>query len=246
MEYWMPRAERYVEPFMGSACLFFALQPACGLLADLNGELVATFLTVRDQPSAVSLALARLPIGRATYERLRGQDTRRLSALARAARFIYLNRFCFNGLYRTNLAGQFNVPFSNSRTGPLPSAADLIAASRVLSSAELRVSDFEDTFASVCRGDFVYADPPFAVSNRRVFSQYGPSPFGAADLGRLGDCLRRIDKKGVPFVVSYALCKEALEAFSAWKVTRVQTQRNISGFAKHRRKAVELIVTNIQ
>ena len=94
--------------------------------------------------------------------------------------------------------------------------------------------------------DFVYLDPPFAVANRRLFRQYNGTTFGFDDLYRLANLLHALDALGAHFVLSYAVCTESLAAFSGWRVRRVLTQRNISGFAAHRRRAAELIVTNIQ
>jgi DNA adenine methylase len=241
--YWKPSFKRYVEPFMGSACLFFNLRPKTAILGDVNAELVTTFLAVRDRPRAVYHALQRIPRGRRSYDRLRRNLTQ-LEDVDRAARFIFLNRFCFNGLYRTNRAGQFNVPFTSSRNGHLPTLKELLRTSRSLSTVEVFDDDFETTLSRAEEGDFAYIDPPFAVSNRRIFRQYGPDSFGLEDLKRLQKQLILLDARGVTFVVSYALCAEALNTFRGWQIEKTFTQRNISGFAKHRRKAAELLISN--
>jgi DNA adenine methylase len=100
--YWGEGFRRYVEPFMGSAALFFALEPSEAVLSDINSALVETFCEVRDHPRAVYNRLLRLPLGEDAYYRIRQKDASQLSLLDRVARFVYLNRFCFNGLYRTN------------------------------------------------------------------------------------------------------------------------------------------------
>jgi DNA adenine methylase Dam len=111
--FWTKKHKRYVEPFAGSACLFFALNPPKAILGDLNPELIATYIEVKYRIGAVLKELKALrPEDKAEYLRLRGIDISTMSPAARAARFIYLNRYCFNGIYRTNLAGQFNVPYS--------------------------------------------------------------------------------------------------------------------------------------
>jgi DNA adenine methylase len=168
-----------------------------------------------------------------------------MSATAAAARFIYLNRFCFNGLYRTNAAGDFNVPFAPSGTGKLPSLSHLQGCAEVLKRTQLRCGDFVGTMELVQEGDFVYLDPPYAVSTRRVFREYSRAAFAQPDLVRLCRHLRRIDSMGARFLVSYADCTEARVAFRRWHIKRVRTRRNIAGFAIHRRFAFELIVTNI-
>lgn len=242
--YWGEGFTRYVEPFMGSAALFFALQPSKAVLSDINLALVETFCEVRDHPRAVYKRLLRLPLGEDAYYRIRQEDASRLSPLDRAARFVYLNRFCFNGLYRTNMNGKFNVPYATSKTGQLPTQNDLYKAAKALSCAEIRARDFEETLKDVQPGDFVYMDPPYAVKNRRVFRQYSSDSFGTEDLARLALALSDIDHCGATFLVSYAMCREALEAFKGWHIRRAYTQRSIAGFSRYRRKAMEILVSN--
>src|SRR5580658_6327776 len=111
--FWTKKHKRYIEPFAGSACLFFAIKPPKAILGDLNPELISTYIEVKYRLPGVLAELAKLPPwNKREYLRLRSLDTATLEPRARAARFIYLNRFCFNGIYRTNLKGQFNVPYS--------------------------------------------------------------------------------------------------------------------------------------
>lgn len=242
--FWRPSFIRYVEPFMGSACLFFSIQPKTAVLNDLNAELVNTFSVVRTRPGSLALRLTSLPRGRRSFLRLRDQDPSHLGKIDAAARFIFLNRFCFNGLFRTNRQGRFNVPYAPTRTGHLPSAQELATASRSLRCATLTSHDFATTLAQTQRGDFVYLDPPFAVENRRVFRQYGPQTFGLDDLRRLSAQLHTLDRKGVAFLLSYACCPEGRSAFRFWPSRRVRVHRNVAGFAHFRRTAIELLVSN--
>lgn len=230
---------------MGSACLFFSLQPKSAVLGDLNPELIKTFHQVRDNPLAIIRHLKKYPRTERFYYRLRQLNPNSLGAAEAAARFIYLNRFCFNGLYRTNLAGNFNVPHAKSGTGDLPAKEMLLRCSDALRVAELKTGDFAEVLCDVRRGDFVYLDPPFAVKRRRVFREYGADVFQDKDLQRLDVVLRKIDKKGARFVVSYADCKEGRKILAPWKIIRVRTRRNIAGFSLHRRHAYELIATNL-
>jgi DNA adenine methylase len=244
--YWSGDRERYVEPFVGSAALFFAIRPSRALLTDINPDLIETFAQIRDEPAKVHKRLVRLPLGRESYYILRAKDPASLKPADRAARFIFLNRFCFNGLYRTNMRGAFNVPYSPAKTGNLPSWQHLLACSRLLANVDLRPGDFEKTvLENVKAKDFVYLDPPYAVQNRRVFRQYGPDTFGISDLKRLSAVLDEIHSRGAHFVLSYAWCREANQAFKNWPTRRVYTQRNIAGFVRHRRRAAELIVSNV-
>jgi DNA adenine methylase len=233
-----------VEPFAGSAALFFEINPQKAVLGDLNADLVEMYHCVCGHPLAIHRALLRLHIGKRAYYQIRKQDPAGLCPVARAARFIYLNRYCFNGLYRTNQQGAFNVPHSGSRTGCLPTLHELRIVAKALSRATIIHADFETTVDRARAGDFVYLDPPFAVSNRRVFRQYDPASFGLDDLQRLADALVEIDKRRATFLVSYAMCREALEAFGQWRVRRTFTSRSVAGFSRYRRKAVELLVTN--
>lgn len=247
MPYWQQVGTRYIEPFVGSGALFFSAGPEEAVLADLNGELIRTYRAVRDDPEGVSKHLQTMRRGKKTYLRLRSQEPRRLSACRRAARFIYLNRYCFNGLYRTNLDGRFNVPYAPTKAGSLPTQQQLVGTADRLSKATLLHADFERVVARQAQpGDFVYLDPPFAVANRRLFRQYNRMTFGFDDLYRLVNVLHCLDRLGAKFVLSYAVCAESLIAFRPWRVRRLMTQRNIAGFAGHRRRAAELLVTNIQ
>lgn len=244
--YWGSGHTRYIEPFMGSAAFFYAMTPTSAILSDINQDLVSTFVSVRDHPRAVYNRLLDIPKGKRSYIRLRKLNPNSLDSLDRAARFIFLNRFCFNGIYRTNTTGAFNVPYSPSGTGKLPTWDTFLAAARPLKFAEIVCDDFESVVDNHVReGDFVYLDPPYAVENRRVFRQYGPQTFGLDDLKRMDSALETIDKRGAKFVLSYAYSPEARNYFQNWKSRKVFTQRNVSGFAKHRRMAAEVIFTNI-
>ena len=252
--YWGSGHDRYVEPFAGSSALFFAIQPKRALLSDINPDLIQALKIIRKDPSAVYEQARKESVDQRNFYRLRALDPALLSPIARAARFFFLNRFCFNGLYRTNLNGQFNVPFAaqktgnlaNQKTGNLPPWEQFSTAASLLKRSTVRCGDFERVLRSAVRaGDFVYLDPPYAVGNRRIFRQYGADTFGIDDLHRLRAVLQMIEKRGAHFVLSYAYCREAKEAFGGWSSRRVYTHRNISGFARHRRRAAELIVTNV-
>jgi DNA adenine methylase len=246
LPFWSREYRRYVEPFAGSAALFFAVRPRRALLNDINGELIFALRQIRRSPEEIYRLLQTYPCDRESYNRLRRLMPESLYPAERAARFVFLNRYCFNGLYRTNNNGQFNVPFAPSGTGGLPGWNHFLRAARLLRRASIKAEDFEEIISQhVRRGDFVYLDPPYAVANRRVFRQYDPRTFGARDMERLGRALETINTRGAHFVVSYAYCREALDILSPWRTRRVYVQRNISGFARHRGLAAELIATNI-
>jgi DNA adenine methylase len=244
--FWTSRHERYVEPFAGSACLFFALGPKKAILGDLNPELISTYIEVKYRLDAVLKELATLPPwNKREYLRLRSLDTSLLEPHERAARFIYLNRFCFNGIYRTNLAGQFNVPYSGDRCGAVPQDEVFQECAKHLRRATFVRGDFEKVLKHVEKGDLVYMDPPYAVRARRVFREYDPSTFTQEDITRLRTWMERLDTAGIDFVVSYAESEEADILKKGFSYETVAVRRNIAGFAAHRAMTNELVITNI-
>jgi DNA adenine methylase len=162
-----------------------------------------------------------------------------------AARFLYLNQHCFNGIYRTNKNGNFNVPYSLPKTKRRIDTDRFFVAAALLNRVTLLAGDFESTLRRVERGDFVYLDPPYAVDDRRIFAEYHPDTFQTTDLKRLKLCLESINEKGASFVISYADSREARAALAPWRPKRVRTRRHIAGFADNRRTAFELIASNL-
>jgi len=189
--------------------------------------------------------LRRLPKGKNAYYRVRKNDPALLSHNERAARFIYLNRYCFNGLYRTNAAGLFNVPYGDHKGNLKIDESTIIEAATLLSNAQLVCGDFEETLALAQKGDFVYLDPPYVTEKRRVFSEYTPGSFTVADLRRLAASLKRLDRRRVTFIITYAYSAESRELLGEWNTRRVKARRHIAGFAGARRGAYELIATNL-
>jgi DNA adenine methylase len=245
-EFWTKEHKRYIEPFAGSACLFFAIKPPKAILGDLNPELIATYIEVKYRISSVLKELKALPPGnKEEYLRLRSLETSTMHPAARAARFIYLNRHCFNGIYRTNLLGKFNVPFSGDGCGALPKDSVFRTCSGRLRKANFVRGDFEKVLKHAQKGDLVYMDPPYAVRARRVFSEYDPSTFTHHDIARLRDWLKNLDSKGITFVVSYAESEEAEILRKGFSYRTVSVRRNIAGFAAHRACTNELIITNM-
>lgn len=242
--FWSDSHAGYVEPFAGSACLFFAIGPTAAVLGDTNRELIELYKVVRDEPERLYRRLCRIKRDLETYQRWRSIEPRSLDRETRALRFIYLNRNCFNGIYRTNVDGQFNVPM-----GKLPGAyftkTDLLECSRLLRRAMLVTGDFTKTLEHVKAGDLVYLDPPYAVNSRRIFREYGMRPFDVGDIPRLAKCLSEIYQAGADFLVSYADCSEARTLADQWNAVRLPVRRHVAGFAGARKKAYEWLVTNL-
>jgi DNA adenine methylase len=241
--FWSPNHERYVEPFAGSACLFFELAPEAAVLGDNNKELIEVYRVVRDEPERLHRRLCRIRRDLSTYLRWRQLKPASLDRETRALRFLYLNRNCFNGIYRTNTAGEFNVPMG-TRLGEYLSKEDLVSCSKLLQRATIVSGDFIKTLARVKAGDFVYLDPPYAVTSRRIFREYGKKTFDTADIPRLSACLTAIVKQGADFLVSYADCAEARALAFQWHSVRLPIKRNVAGFAGDRKRAYEWLISN--
>lgn len=242
--YWNGNYGRYVEPFAGSACLFFAVSPRKALLADINAELIFTYIQVRDNLPAVMRTLRTYQKGKTQYLVLRKINPFELSDAGRAARFIYLNRYAFNGIYRTNQEGIFNVPYGGWLAGEMPTSQVFSTCSKLLKNAKLTAGSFQDILSQTEEGDFVYLDPPYSVSNRRVFRQYDPASFGSGDVELLRKWLIRLDKRSVKFLVSYAECREGRYLANNFTCRKIAVRRNIAGFTASRRRSYELLISN--
>ncbi len=233
-----------MEPFAGSACLFFELKPKNALLADINPDLIDMYREVKHRVGEVVVELQRLECSREDYYRIRRLNPDELTRSKRAARFIYLNRFCFNGLYRTNRAGQFNVPYGALRSGPLPSKQALHASALLLRKASLKAVHFKCVLAEIRHGDFVYMDPPYSVKSRRVFNEYASEQFSDRDLATLRQGMRDLDQRGIRFLVSYADSPEGDFLRQGFECSSIDVRRHIAGFAGNRRDSRELLIFN--
>jgi DNA adenine methylase len=243
-QFWAPSHQRYVEPFAGSACLFFELAPQKAVLGDNNCSLMEVYRLVRDEPDRLYNRLCRIRRDPETYYRWRKKQPDHLDVETRVLRFVYLNRNCFNGIYRLNEKGEFNVPLG-TRPGAYFTRSDLVLCSSLLRRAQLINGDFSRTLKHVQSGDFVYVDPPFALESRRVFRQYGLESFSTRDVPRLAESLTRIARVGADFLVSYADCKEARGLARDWNSIRLPVRRNVAGFTGSRRLAYEWLISNL-
>jgi DNA adenine methylase len=245
-KYWdVNPGTRYFEPFMGSAALFFTLKPSQAILSDINQDLVLTFSQIRDNVEDVYSIVKDYPISREFYNSLRLIDSSILDPPFRAARFIYLNRNCYNGLYRTNMQGKFNVPFSNNRNGKLPTKEVFLYFSNLLKDVVVINSNFDSALQNIQPNDFIYLDPPYAVENAKIFSQYSKNTFGVGDLKKLSSILENINNNNARFVLSYADSREIDDIKNNWNFKYVNTFRNIAGFTSSRKIEKEVIISNI-
>jgi DNA adenine methylase len=252
--------DTYFEPFIGGGALFFALladperRPRRAVLNDLNLDLVTTYEAVRDAPEALIEALAPLAARyldadaearEAAYYELRAE--RPVDRLAIAARLLFLNKTCFNGLYRVNRRGEFNVPHGRYRNPHILDAEAIRAASAALQTVEVRHGDFEAACADARRGDFVYFDPPFhPLSPTSSFTSYTEHDFGLADQVRLKKLVDALTKKRVPVLVSNSPhpLVEGGYLFSDYTVAHIPARRAINSKGDRRGPIAELLVDN--
>lgn len=234
---------RYVEPFLGSGAVFFALRPTQALISDLNFDLINCYRTVRDSPNEVTELLA-------SHHRQHNKDhyyeTRSIKPedpIELAAWFIYLNRTCWNGLYRVNRKNEFNVPIGTKTNVVLPSD-DFVGASQVLTGIEILQQDFEVTLNAAGEGDFVFVDPPYTVKhNLNGFVKYNDKIFSWADQVRLRDAVVRASGRGAKVLVTNACHSSISEIYEGVGRHRVLGRASVlAASAAHRSPTEELII----
>jgi DNA adenine methylase len=237
---------RYFEPFAGAASLFFALAPRRAVLADLNACLVQCYRFVRSAPDHVASHLRRLAAlnSKLQYYRIRESHNRSSPSPAQAARFIYLNATCFNGVFRVNRRGSFNVPFGDKPRPNFPTKAQLIAAARLLKRASLRVADYEAALRDAQAGDLVYLDPPYPPLNgTSYFTHYTPDRFGMAEQQRLANIFRTLDIRGCYLLMTNADLPVIRRLYSRYHLTEATVPRYVS-CKNSRHRVAELVITN--
>ncbi|MDN5390885.1 MAG: Dam family site-specific DNA-(adenine-N6)-methyltransferase [Pseudomonas sp.] len=234
----------YHEPFCGSACLFFDVLPRSAVLSDRNEELMMAYREIQKSPEDVYGFLGSYEISKDKYYELRALDVSTLSSPARAARFIYLNKLCFNGVYRTNKLGLFNVPMG-TKTGKMPTLDVLARFSDALQGVKLVGGDFSEISENIKSGDLVYLDPPYSKPESRERGEYGPGSFHFSDIERLVSFLDYINSIGAFFIFSYSDCEIIRKNLrEEWNTDVVSVRRHVAGFSAHRKVVDELIVSN--
>jgi DNA adenine methylase len=240
---------RHVEPFIGGGAVFFARAPERALLCDINRDLVQTYVSVRDEVSLVVRHLERLAAGHGeesyykVRERYNARDHKTLAE--RAALFVYLNKTCFNGLYRVNKSGHFNVPMGRYAKPAIADVATLKAASLTLAQADIRCLPFEALVAEAKPGDFVYLDPPYEpVSRTANFTAYASDGFTQADQTRLRDVFRELDRRGSKLMLSNSNVPFIRELYRGYQFDEVLAARAVSCDPKKRGAVTELVIRN--
>lgn len=234
---------KYIEPFCGSMSLFLKVLPGSSVVGDINEELINFYNQIKFYPAEISAEVSKLDRTKEEYYRQRAMDCNLLTPFFRAVRFFYLNRHCFNGVYRTNSKGQFNVPFG-SKLSEVPALDELVSFSEKIQLTEFLNCDFEKTVSRAQAGDFIYLDPPYAGTESKDRGEYGPNSFKSFDITRLGGVLRAASARDVNVLLSYACIDAIKEEFLGWKVSEILVERSVSGFARGRKKVPEVIITN--
>lgn len=242
------RIDTYFEPFLGGAAVFFRLAAAGrfrrAVLADANPELVNCYKAIRDDVDGVAAVLRRYRNDRAQYYRVRGRDPAKLSPTERAARLIYLNRCGYNGLYRVNSKGQFNVPFGSYRRPLICDEPRLRAAAAALRKVRIVCGDFTRTLRNVGPADFVYLDPPYVpLSTTSSFTAYARSNFGPADQQRLARVLRDLAAREIPALLSNSDCQTTRDLYVGFDgISTVAARRAINSVGHARGPVDEILV----
>jgi DNA adenine methylase len=237
---------RYHEPFLGGGSVFFALTISEKIfLSDLNTDLIEVYRQVKDNPAGVAELLNRYRNTSDDYYAARSANP--TEAVQRAARFIFLNHTSYNGIFRVNLRGEYNVPFGSRKFVNMPDEHWLMRASKRLQGAELNGGDFERALGEVGEGDLVFLDPPYTVAhNNNGFVKYNQHLFSFADQERLAESIKTISDLGAKFILTNAAHASIDRLFSPLgsKIT-VSRRNSIGGKKAKRGSADEYVFTNI-
>jgi len=246
----------YFEPFLGGGAMLFHMvtinpNQNC-IVSDLNSDLVLSYITIRDKVDELISSLKNhsknyFQNSKSYYYIVRDSEPR--SQVEKTSRLIFLNRTCFNGLYRVNSKGKFNVPLGRYTNPNIVNEENLRAVNQVLKSKKIKIScrDFSAILDDVKKNDFVYFDPPYQpVSTTANFTSYTNRNFTYADLERLCELCEQLNSKNCKFMLSNSNSKEVREIFSnnSWKIKKIESNRSINSDSKKRTGYSELLITN--
>lgn len=244
----MPKTfRRYFEPFVGGAAVFFDLKTrrpdAPAFLSDVNAELVNCYVAVRDHVEDVIRALKGHRYESEHYYEVRALDPAKLSVPERAARTIFLNKTGFNGLYRVNRSGQFNVPFGRFTKPLFCDEPNLRACSTALAGVSIAHGDFENVLREAKKGDFVYFDPPYVpLSPTSDFTAYIPGGFREAEQRKLAKVFAKLAARGVHVMLSNSDTPLVRELYDGFAIEVVYASRSVNSDITRRGKVLEVVV----
>lgn len=237
--------ERYIEPFLGSGAVFFRLRPEKAILSDKNKELIATYQAVKDRPDLVVRYLRKYQAQHSAAYYYDVRSSRPRSRFMNAAKFIYLNRTCWNALYRVNLKGEFNVPVG-TKNSVLLETDNFSLASDMLQGVDLIESDFEDVIDQSGVGDFLFIDPPYTVKhNLNGFVKYNEQIFSWSDQERLKAAVVRASARGARFLMTNANHESIRELYAGQFCEEVLTRHSVIAASSNKReRTTELLISN--
>jgi DNA adenine methylase len=228
--------KKYIEPFFGGGALFFALNPGYAIISDSNPEIINLYQTITSDVDTLIDILKKSNTDKENYYKIRAQDISCLSNIEKAARTIYLNRTCFNGLYRVNKSGQFNVPYGYYKSHKVCHPEELRAASAILKNCEILCGDYKDILKKYAEeGDFIYLDPPYLpISKYSDFKRYTKEQFYEEDHAELANEVRRLHSLGCQVLLTNSNHPLVYDLYDGFGIEVFQTRRNISKNGKNR------------
>ncbi len=245
------KIERYIEPFVGSGAVAFYVikhfKPKFVLLSDINEELINAYNVVKNNVPELITALTILTRkhNKEFYYKTRDTDPHDLSNIDWAARFIYLNKTCFNGLYRVNSKGKFNVPIGSYKNPQILDIKSLLEIHKLLRNATIKVMPFENVLEYAKNGDFIYLDPPYyPIKEGKSFTKYSKNDFSKTDHEKLAEVFKKLDKLGCKVMLSNSDTQFIKELYKNYNINIVRAKRMINCDATKRGEINELVVTN--
>jgi len=246
-----PHFGAFYEPFLGAGAVFFALQPRPARINDANAELVNCYLAIKSHVRSLITDLRQHQNTSEYFYRLRELDRatayQKLSAVKKASRVIYLNKTCYNGLYRVNSKGHFNVPFGKYKNPQYADPDHLRAVSQLLNDPAITITncDFELAVRDAARGDFVYFDPPYdPLSVTSSFTDYALTKFGKPEQERLKKVYDDLTRHGCFVMLSNSATDFILSLYRDYHIIRIPAKRNINSVASRRGAIDELLIMN--
>ena len=242
----------YCEPFLGGGAMLFHLQPKKALINDINANLILVYEVIRDDVENLINALSKYQNDSETFYAVRDLDRDKtkyaaLSAVERAARIIYLNKTCYNGLYRVNNAGEFNTPFGSYKSPNIVNAPVLKAVSKYFNSADITITslDYSEVLTSITPKTFVYLDPPYdPVSDTANFTGYVKGGFSREDQIKLRDCCNDLNERKIKFMLSNSATDFIREIYANYNITTVKAKRAVNSVASKRGDVEEVVIRN--
>jgi DNA adenine methylase len=235
----------YWEPFVGGGALYFRLSPLTSVISDGNEELINCYSVVRDHVEDLISALKKHINDKAHFLKIRSLQPWQLGTVERAARMIFLNKTCYNGLYRVNQRGEFNVPFGRYDNPRICDERGLRECSLALRHAEILCRDFRHLLYKAQPGDFVYFDPPYnPLSSTSSFTAYSDSPFDQREQKALRQVFRALAERGCYVMLSNSDTEFTRKLYKNFNVEAVEASRAINCDAQNRGKIAELIITS--